>query len=327
MKSLKSKVILSAVVLIFALVATIGSTFAWFTVSNTVATSNIQLNVISADSLLIKLASATAVDGDAAAAAQTNPANYSQYVNLSDANLLAGGYFTDPDDSITDWRVQLLTAVQPNYATVSANPALLNSLNPIAGSTNPTRTLVNDPSFNSSTPGAIQFKFWVMSQSSANKSLRLSTLNLNGNSASTEVNDALHASARVSVYSTLASNGYIYMKNLPATASAASYDYSYIFTNANTSTWWNGDIYTGTTLNGFNEIDDLTLGLNGSSSALTANALAAQGYGTSSSNIITLVQNVPQLITLTIWIEGWDAQATNLINTAIFNADFKFSIA
>jgi len=325
MKSLKSKVILSAVVLIFALVATIGSTFAWFTVSNTVATSNIQLNVISADSLLIKLANYTATDGQATDAAQTNPANYSQYVDFTNANLAAAGYFSGTDDSYSDWKVQLLSAIQPGYATVSPNPALLRTMDPLVAS-NPTRDLVLNTVFNSSTPGAIQFKFWVMSQSEASKVLRLSVLNLTATNPSSQVNEALLASLRASVYSTAVSNGYIYMAGLPATPAAASYDYAFTFTNANLSTYWSGSFY-NPLLQGFNKIDDLTLGIDGSSDPLNDEALAALHYGTASSNIITLTQNIPQLITLTIWIEGWDAQATNLINTAFFNADFKFIIA
>ncbi|MFA5698090.1 MAG: hypothetical protein WC888_06695, partial [Candidatus Izemoplasmatales bacterium] len=60
MKSLKTKVILSAIVLMFALVATIGSTYAWFTVSNTVSVSSIQMNVGTQEGLLIR-----AYDGEA----------------------------------------------------------------------------------------------------------------------------------------------------------------------------------------------------------------------------------------------------------------------
>jgi hypothetical protein len=56
MKQLKTKVLLSAFVLIFALVATIGSTFAWFTVATTVNVETMQLNVQSQDSLLIRMA-------------------------------------------------------------------------------------------------------------------------------------------------------------------------------------------------------------------------------------------------------------------------------
>jgi len=55
MKALKTKVILSAFVLLFALVATIGSTYAWFTVSNTVSVSAFNLEVQTSPSLLIRL--------------------------------------------------------------------------------------------------------------------------------------------------------------------------------------------------------------------------------------------------------------------------------
>ncbi|MDP3130398.1 MAG: hypothetical protein Q8N15_03565, partial [Bacillota bacterium] len=55
MKNLRNKIVLSGLVLLFALVATIGSTFAWFTVSNTVTVASMQMNVKSSESLLIKV--------------------------------------------------------------------------------------------------------------------------------------------------------------------------------------------------------------------------------------------------------------------------------
>lgn len=55
MKQLRTKVLLSAFVLIFALVATIGSTFAWFTISTSVEIETMELNVSTEDSLLIKV--------------------------------------------------------------------------------------------------------------------------------------------------------------------------------------------------------------------------------------------------------------------------------
>ncbi|PKK97617.1 MAG: hypothetical protein CVV58_00340 [Tenericutes bacterium HGW-Tenericutes-3] len=326
MKSLKSKVILSAVVLIFALVATIGSTFAWFTVSNTVATSNISLNVISADSLLIKLANYTAADGDATAAAQLNPANYSQSATINDTTLDAAGYIDlGASESMDLWQLGLVTAVQPGYATVTANPAELRTM-VTAVATNPDRELSAGAytGFNSQSGGAIQLKFWVMSQSSANKYLRVNELLITGTTASTEVNTALQNSMRVSVYSSVATvgNSYLFMKDL----AGASYDYSFAFTSANADTFYAGSVYPTDIMVGFNYIDQLTLGINGASTALTAAALASQKLGTSTSNITTLVQNVPQLVTVTYFIEGWDAQASDLLNTATFQTSFRFTI-
>ncbi len=55
MKSLKTKVIMSAVVLVFALLATIGTTYAWFTVSSTVSLNTINIDVTTEESLLIRV--------------------------------------------------------------------------------------------------------------------------------------------------------------------------------------------------------------------------------------------------------------------------------
>ena len=55
MKSLRNKVILSGIVLVFAFIATIGSTYAWFTVSQTVSVDTMNLNVSAADNLAIRI--------------------------------------------------------------------------------------------------------------------------------------------------------------------------------------------------------------------------------------------------------------------------------
>lgn len=55
MNSLRRKVRLSAIVLMLALFTTLGSTFAWFTVSNTVTVGSIDLNVKTSPSLLIRV--------------------------------------------------------------------------------------------------------------------------------------------------------------------------------------------------------------------------------------------------------------------------------
>ena len=67
MKNLRNKIVLSGLVLLFALVATIGSTFAWFTVSDTVDVQTMNLNVKSSESLLIRVynGETTGVAGDA----------------------------------------------------------------------------------------------------------------------------------------------------------------------------------------------------------------------------------------------------------------------
>ncbi|MFA5006671.1 MAG: hypothetical protein WC509_04310 [Candidatus Izemoplasmatales bacterium] len=55
MQSLKRKVTVSAFVLVLALLTTLGSTFAWFTVSNTVTVGSIELNVKTSPSLLVRV--------------------------------------------------------------------------------------------------------------------------------------------------------------------------------------------------------------------------------------------------------------------------------
>ncbi|MFA5742212.1 MAG: hypothetical protein WC874_04970, partial [Candidatus Izemoplasmatales bacterium] len=55
MKSLKIKVLLSGLVLMFAIAASFGTTYAWFTISNTVNIDSMTINVQSGESLLIRV--------------------------------------------------------------------------------------------------------------------------------------------------------------------------------------------------------------------------------------------------------------------------------
>ncbi|MFH0993262.1 MAG: hypothetical protein V1761_02810, partial [bacterium] len=96
MKSLRNKIILSGLVLLFALVATIGSTFAWFTVSNTVTVGAMQLNVQTSESLLIKPYAGE--DGDEGAL--LNAENYK--ANITIADILAA---SDLYDSYGTWKL------------------------------------------------------------------------------------------------------------------------------------------------------------------------------------------------------------------------------
>jgi len=342
MKSLKSKVILSALVLIFALVATIGSTFAWFTVSNTVSTSNIQLNVVSTDSLLIKLASYGAVDGDAAS--HLDAAAYSTSVTVDATTLTSdngyiGGY--NSNAAYSTWRLGISTAVQSTYAAVSGIPGAQLLLDTTAAS-NPKRTLAGAPVINSTSGGVITLKFWVMSQSADNKYLRVSELNVLGQSASPDGNTAIQESLRLSFHNSVTNAGWaLPLQSARAYIFGNDIDYDFEFLPANSTTYFSGTDYTyvdpNYTLNGFNMIDDLIHGIVTAAPATTAltsadllaytvNGVNVHGV-INTTNLARLVQNTPQLVTVTMFVDGWDADASDLLNTIPFRVSFKFTIA
>jgi len=120
MKALKSKVILSAAVLLFALVATIGSTYAWFTVSSTVSVPSLTLTVKSSKSLLIR-----PYYGETGDESYLDvPSNYKTSLLLADITTVdtedpayttiegTGPYTTSPYANISAWRLNNVTAAQ-----------------------------------------------------------------------------------------------------------------------------------------------------------------------------------------------------------------------
>ena len=91
MKALKTKVILSGIVLVFAFIATIGTTFAWFTISTTATVESMELNVSAAENILVKPYVIGSDEGEASQySSLTNPANY--YTTLSNDHLINAGY-------------------------------------------------------------------------------------------------------------------------------------------------------------------------------------------------------------------------------------------
>jgi len=42
--------------------------------------------------------------------------------------------------------------------------------------------------------------------------------------------------------------------------------------------------------------------------------------------VVTLQPNIPTLMTVRIYVEGWDAQTSNAVLAAAFKVSFKFSL-
>jgi hypothetical protein len=324
MKSLKSKVILSALVLIFALVATIGSTFAWFTVSSTVTASSLTLNVISEESLLIKVAAPTATAIQASS--HTVASLYKSA--LTAADITASGM---PYEAVATAYLKPVTAVQSDYASI--NGSILKPLTSILA--NPTRTLgtaldldLSNASTDVNVPGGgvVQLRFWVLSQGATQQDLYVSSFSI-ATSQGAPLNTAVNA-MRMSVwagdFATMSpASPYIYSQGL---------DYGFEWVSG-AAGYFATDIYTGVgptaTLNGFNKISDLIYGYSGTGSSAPAFAsMASHKTANNTADVITtLSQGTPQLVTVTFFIEGWDAQMNNDIMLAQFAVSFGFSIS
>ena len=329
MKALKSKIILSAAVLFFALVATVGSTFAWFTVASTNKVDSMTLNVQSADSLLIKVANPA--DPNGAASRLTVASTY--YTTVTSAMINAA--YTN----LANWRLEPVTAVQPDYTTVSGE---LASLRKFTTNLNPLRALsaIDAGVFgtwgddvNSATGKVVQLGFWVMSQAASTKNVGITALSITADN-DIEARDQVTNAARVS-FKLGDSNAYIY-----ANSGAVDYDYEYLINlpgyysgwddDANPNTPLNPEMYTGTVspwvLRGFNKIDNLIHGYSGIlADPVTAAELAALSTHKTAGSFAMgdLAPDTAELLTISIFVEGWDAQSTNTVISAAFAITFS----
>lgn len=297
MKSLKSKVILSAVVLIFALVATIGSTFAWFTVSSTVTASSLTLNVSTEKSLLIKVAN---LNETYTSPKDYDPLNYTTALTSTDFTGDLGYY-------LNSWVLRPSTAVDPGY-----NTAYVNTFASIEQTSGNLTNLLAAGINNASTGYVVQLKFWVMAQSAAN--LYVGSVNvaggtgIGGDNTPASVITAIEGSTRLSFVSdytesTVTNKGYIFGND-------GSIDYTYQFPGGGHTL-----ITASAVQSPVGTIDD------------TADLATLVGTtGTSGSVIEVLAANVPELVNVYIFIEGWDSQANNTIIGAPFRVSFGFII-
>ena len=307
MKSLKTKVILSAVVLIFALVATIGSTFAWFTVSATVSASSITLNVTTQDSLLIKVANEAATYATVAGTEELNASNYTTTVDATDFTL-ALGYELD------SYIVQPATIINSTYDAIVPNAynsiAVSNAKRPLSSIGSP---------FNSDTGYAIQLKFWVMTQSETAE-LRFINPVVSADTGNATVDAQVASSIRLNVSTAADQVGKVY-SNGNTNITDYGYDFS---TTINAATSPANPATPGT-----DDFDDLTqlstyATLTGTMAAYTgSNSVIVDTNAVSGTNLIA---NTPVLVFVTVYMEGWDSDTTNAVIGQQFTISFDFTI-
>ena len=314
MKSLKTKVIMSAIVLVFALIATIGSTYAWFTVSSTVNVNQFTVDVASVDSLLIKV-----WDGEDVKVTPNNEytdygwtlddfsssvdiTDGSQYDNLASVLLLPvtalkgetvttgtpDSYATDYDDiDFTGLRVLTANAIS-NWSTYGRE---LNTANP-----------------NSTSGGYIMVKFWLLrTKDETNYNYNVTfDYDVDDNNGNTTYENAMFFGVDAD------SGQYIFGDNLDL-------DFAWADGMAGFANGPLDALATNTTLG--SEATLMT------ESADTGNDYTAHLGTVNDTHILDLdTVNVPELVTVYIWMEGWDSDASNAVMGTTFDFSLTFTL-
>lgn len=308
MKTLRTKVIMSAIVLAFALIATIGSTYAWFTVSNTVSVNSFTVNTESRDSLLIRVWE-TGDTGDMATDGWTLDDFYTT-VDIEDSadydTEIAAAYFT-PVTALTG---ETVTPGTPDYYATDYSDIDFTALrelsdNAISSFATYGREL-NAAAANTASGGYIELKFWLVKPSGINTNVTF-TYSVTDNSGATDYEDAMY-------FGVVADSGQYIFADDPE------------FTFA----WVDGDAgYANGALDAIatsSLIGDATVSL--ITVAEDTNTYFTAHLGTvDSTSIMTLgTALTPELVTVYIWIEGWDSDATNAVMGASFDITLSFSL-
>ncbi|MFW5888998.1 MAG: hypothetical protein ACOCUD_01320 [Bacillota bacterium] len=327
MKALKTKVILSGIVLIIAFVATIGTTFAWFTISTTATVESMELNVSAAENILIKVYE----DGEDTGAGSSliNAANYQTTITNDD--LIAAGYLYDDitytvegdlDTYETPWKLQPASIIEPGYTGVDAK-----TINWISSIEQPDRNLVAATP-NSNSGHYIELKFWLLSQAESVQVIELSDVLISASNEGdneADLNEVVNAT-RLSVWLDDTPYGATYAES-PVEGEAFVYgldlDYDYAFLPSIAGHSTTDSILTAedTPFNQLSDLDIETTVVGNPVSTLPANHFDG---AVSTTDIFEIEPGVPTLATVLIYIEGWDLDADNNIVKAKFNVGFVF---
>jgi hypothetical protein len=320
MKALRTKVILSGIVLVFAFIATIGTTFAWFTVSSTVTVDTMTINVTSADSLLILPKDNTGTNtyvatGEGNTGTEIDlldTANYETLINATD--LVDYGYEVGNTPG-TSWRLSPVTIIDTDYA----GGYDATTLSAIDSNNFSTRDLVAAVE-NDENGDYIKLEFWVLLQGEdgSNGVVELtSDSSITSIDDNTGLQDEVANAVRLSIWADdttfgggSAQSPYIFGNDL---------DYDFIFNAPFDNA-------------GYDTLDDTDLG-NGNYSTLTTTitetdhiSFADNATAVNPQDIFTLQYNVPTLITVLIYVEGWDEDASDNIALAGFEINFGFEV-
>lgn len=299
MKALKTKVILSAFVLLFALVATIGSTYAWFTVSNVVTVNQLTLTVESSEALLIRPWVSGQTETEGQAYGSYNYGAGSTAWTLDDFSSVADVTTSATYTNYALWRMLPVTALAGETSGDTTYDSIdMTALRYLTDATAATRPLAAATA-NSASGHYLEFKFWLLRPAGTNTDVVLS-YTLGGTAAYLE---ALHI-------------GVIGDDDLDAAKYSlfgSDLDYAYA--------WSASDA-------GYNtDATDSVVNWDGAPGGTIDDALTAI-KGTQSTTVVNYLEtaNVPEIVTVRIWIEGWDSDTTNAVMGAIFTLNMTFTL-
>lgn len=336
MKNLKKKVILSAIVLIFAFIATIGSTFAWFTVAQSVEVQSMELSVQASDSLMMRVYDPDGVGNENLDVASS----YSTTITNDD--------ITEFYDFISEgWTLQPVTTINSDYEDINAVELNTMDINDY------TRPLVAASNDNAAGGEYIELKFWVLSQSDVDQEVILQDLSIVTTAENTLEQEDVVDAIRIGVYPDFTFEGGLETEN-PTSISTNVFgldtDYGFAFTDPNSPGYFDDD-NTGDTkeigsyrFNGLQELVTDSVTYNGTDPVMDFSsdpnadwydsaATAATDWSTNVKTDATTVFTVPAatapldpiLVTVKIFLEGWDAQTTNDVISAGFDISFRFA--
>jgi hypothetical protein len=315
MKALKTKVILSGIVLVFAFIATIGTTFAWFTVSQTATVESMTLNVTAEDSLLIQVAADNSSYTDAPVLAS----EYQTNVSNADIDALYTGF--------ESYRLRPVTAVSEYYDTtaVALTPFDLRTIATDDSKTINPENLGSD--LNSTTGRYIELKFFLLYQSADNSQadLILSSPSVQADNGTTELDNVIDA-VRLGIQVT-GTDG-----TTPYTGSEFIFgetnDFGFAYQSGD-----DGYVDPENGLTAFNALDEIgmtdgTGALNGTnvSNASNVQTFATATTGGSETVLATIFSGEQTMVTVRIFVEGWASATTDEIVEAFFDLGFGFAI-
>jgi hypothetical protein len=308
MKSLRNKVILSGIVLLFAFMATVGSTYAWFTVSQSVSVSEMNLSVSAADNLVI-LAATNGQDGTFLRQATNYETTITNQM-LYDAGQL-GEEDVETPGTYNHYQMQPVSVVTKTagddypvpegkslYYTTSADP-----------------TTYSAAIENSLSGHYIELTFWVLSQAPDVRDFNLSSISITAedqDGAREEIAEAV----RVSMWlddTTYATTEYPSVATTDAKIFGNDTNYSFDFLEGET----------GGTLAEY--YDAATSTSNGAGYVTDLETAVNDITGFSGLKIDDIQNSLPTLLTVLIYIEGWNSFADNDIAEANFDISFTFS--
>ncbi len=283
---MKKKILLTGLVTMFAFIVTIGTTYAWFTIGNTSSINEVELNVSTDVSLLIMMD-----DG---------------YNMVDDATLLTNANNTYYVTELTNAQIQTQYAfqhvdLQPITSEDGINMEMRN------GSTASYQDL----------PGGtgvyIEFKVWLLSQDKS-VSVGVKDLSISANSGDA-LKDNVVDGVRLGIET----------DDTGANIFGPDMDYDFAYTIGQ-----NGyDDTPGSTENVIDPIVEAALvDLHGlyylSSGTETANENETTLLDTT--EVLQLTADIPELVTIRIWAEGWDADINNNVLNSVFNIEFGFIV-